>query len=228
MKKSFKITIPEPCHENWATMTQTEKGRHCASCQKEVIDFTSKSDKELAYLVQSNSNICGRMRIDQVDREIMLSRKQKRSLPSYAAALLIPLAIGTTHEVQSQSTQIQTEQTINSTIQTPTRPHIVGKIMPQQKRLIKGIVADPQGNILGGATITIKGTDRAVRSNFDGNYEIWVSPGETLIYSYIGYKALEIKITSQKSIRVTLENEDIMGDVIIEVMGGLRSVPSKH
>ena len=47
MKKSFKINIPEPCHEDWAQMTSTEKGKFCDSCAKEVIDFTNKSDEQL-------------------------------------------------------------------------------------------------------------------------------------------------------------------------------------
>ena len=228
MQKSFKIAIPEPCHENWAIMTPSEKGRHCASCQKEVIDFTSKSDKELVEQINANSNICGRMRIDQLDREIVLSQKQKRSLHSYLAALLIPLAMGTAQEAVSQSVQIKTEQTIKPSIQTIPKPHILGRISTQQRILLKGLVADQQANIIAGATIRIKGTHISVQSDFDGNYEILVAPGETLIYSYIGYKPLEIKVTSQKSIRVNLEHDAIMGDTVLEVMGGFRSIPHKH
>jgi hypothetical protein len=158
----------------------------------------------------------------------MLSRKQKRSLPSYAAALLIPLAIGTTQEVRSQTNHIQTEQILKPLSQIPPRPLVLGRIMPQQEVLLKGHVVDQQENILSGAVITVKGTDRATRSDFDGNYEILVLPGETLVYSYIGYKTLEIKVTSQKTIRVNLKHEEIMGDVVIEVMGGLKSVPINH
>ena len=227
MKSSFKITIPEPCHENWEQMTPTQKGRHCASCKKEVIDFTTKTDIELAQLVQSNSNICGRMRIDQVDREITLARNNK-SLPSYAAALLIPLAIGITQEVNAQTTENPIEQTINTQTKPVVRPHILGRIQPQRGLLIKGVIADQQENILPGATVQVKGTSRRTQTDFDGNYEIIVSPGEVLVFSYAGYKPLEIKITSQKSIRVHLEHDEIMGEVVIEVMGGLKAIPTKH
>ena len=228
MKSSFKITIPEPCHENWAQMTPTQKGRHCASCKKEVIDFTTKTDRELAKLVQSHSNICGRMRIDQVDREITLAQKQHKSLPSYAAALLIPLAIGITHEVSTQTAQNPIEQTTNKQTNPVIRPHIQGRIQPQRGLLIKGVIADQQENILPGATVQVKGTSRRTQTDFDGNYEIIVSPGEVLVFSYVAYKPLEIKITSQKSIKVHLEHDELMGEAVIEVIGGLKANPTKH
>lgn len=32
--------IAKPCHEDWAAMTPTERGRHCAHCDKVVVDLT--------------------------------------------------------------------------------------------------------------------------------------------------------------------------------------------
>ncbi|MEM8584754.1 MAG: T9SS type A sorting domain-containing protein [Bacteroidota bacterium] len=41
MSKSLRITIPEPCHEDWNAMTSLEDGsRHCDSCAKNIVDFT--------------------------------------------------------------------------------------------------------------------------------------------------------------------------------------------
>ena len=41
MERNFKITIPQPCHENWDQMTPKDNGRFCLSCSKTVVDFTS-------------------------------------------------------------------------------------------------------------------------------------------------------------------------------------------
>ena len=45
---SFKITIPQTCHESWSEMTPNTLGRYCASCDKTMVDFTRKTDIEIA------------------------------------------------------------------------------------------------------------------------------------------------------------------------------------
>ncbi|MEN2414049.1 energy transducer TonB [Flavobacterium mesophilum] len=64
-----KITIPEPCHENWDKMTPNENGRFCASCSKTVIDFTQMLPEEIQHFFTQNQNekICGRFRKSQLD-----------------------------------------------------------------------------------------------------------------------------------------------------------------
>jgi hypothetical protein len=45
------VTIPQPCSANWDHMAPTAAGRHCRSCQTEVVDFTRMSEAEvLAFL----------------------------------------------------------------------------------------------------------------------------------------------------------------------------------
>jgi CarboxypepD_reg-like domain/Secretion system C-terminal sorting domain len=83
MSKNIQLTIADPCHENWDNMTQAEKGRFCASCQKQVVDFTNMSDSQLAAFfkkpVQSLSkdgSVCGRFFQDQLERDIEIPRKR--------------------------------------------------------------------------------------------------------------------------------------------------------
>lgn len=66
----MKITIPKPCHENWAAMTPDEKGRFCKVCSKSVRDFTSASDLQIMNDLSGDSNICGNFRVDQLDRNL--------------------------------------------------------------------------------------------------------------------------------------------------------------
>ncbi|SNR13846.1 energy transducer TonB [Tenacibaculum jejuense] len=67
--KNYKITIPEPCHENWQKMTPNEKGRFCASCSKTVVDFTTKTTKEIqTYLTENKGKrVCGHFYRKQLD-----------------------------------------------------------------------------------------------------------------------------------------------------------------
>lgn len=66
----MKVTIPKPCHENWAAMTPDEKGRFCQVCSKSVRDFTRSSDFEIMQDLSGNSDICGNFRADQLDRNL--------------------------------------------------------------------------------------------------------------------------------------------------------------
>jgi hypothetical protein len=78
MAKKLQLQVPTPCHENWEDMTQTEKGRFCASCQKQVIDFSNKSDREIAMFFKkpSSGSVCGRFVEDQLNRDIEIPKKR--------------------------------------------------------------------------------------------------------------------------------------------------------
>lgn len=69
----MKITIPKPCHENWAAMAPDEKGRFCQVCSKSVRDFTTAIDLEIMEDVSENPNICASFRPDQLDRNLSYS-----------------------------------------------------------------------------------------------------------------------------------------------------------
>lgn len=63
------ISIPLPCHEDWTKMTVAHDGRFCASCAKNVIDFSTKSNVEIHRILAENKgqSVCGRFRKDQLD-----------------------------------------------------------------------------------------------------------------------------------------------------------------
>jgi hypothetical protein len=65
-----KIVLTNPCSENWNSMQVDAIGRFCDSCQKSVIDFTSKSDDEIKSLLKNKQGekLCGRFYINQVER----------------------------------------------------------------------------------------------------------------------------------------------------------------
>ncbi len=69
----MKVTIPKPCHENWANMTPEEKGKFCQVCSKSVGDFTTATDLEIMAELSENPNICASFRPDQLDRNLSYS-----------------------------------------------------------------------------------------------------------------------------------------------------------
>jgi hypothetical protein len=94
-KHSLKIDIPTPCTENWENMTPNEHGRHCASCNKTVIDFSLYTDKQLIeFFSKVTGNICGRIPAFQLQRQLVYTEPQNHFLHKLllGSALTIGLA----------------------------------------------------------------------------------------------------------------------------------------
>ena len=222
-KPTFKISIPEACHENWNTMTPTQKGRHCASCEKEVIDFTSKSNEELFKLIDNGENMCGRFRSHQLDTPLQLKRKEKNSIAKLAASVAIPLTLLLSNEVTAQDDTPKTE----TVVQTSKAFTSLGigvqhrELKTSDKYTITGTVSDDTGLPLPGVNVEIKGTRTGTQTDFDGNYAIEVSNQDTLFYSYVGYQNHELEMKSkQKRYDTVLK----IGNTVLEVIvtGGYR------
>jgi hypothetical protein len=66
------ISIKEPCHEDWANMTATQKGAFCQKCALEVTDFTNKTSFEIKQLLvqefAQNDRTCARITNFQLDQ----------------------------------------------------------------------------------------------------------------------------------------------------------------
>lgn len=60
--KNF-IKINNPCPENWDSMQDSLQGKFCEKCSKCVIDFTDKTDREIANIFAEarNTEICGKV-----------------------------------------------------------------------------------------------------------------------------------------------------------------------
>lgn len=78
MPKKIQLHVDEPCHENWDAMTKAEQGRFCDACQKQVVDFSTMSDREIAQFFKrpATGSVCGRFMTDQLDRDISVEKKR--------------------------------------------------------------------------------------------------------------------------------------------------------
>lgn len=101
MNRNHKITVPEPCHENWDKMTPKDNGRFCLSCTKTVVDFTTMLPEEVQHFFIQNQDksICGRFKKSQLDTIIIQIPSQVLySQTHYRKMFLLALfiAMGTT------------------------------------------------------------------------------------------------------------------------------------
>lgn len=73
------------------------------------------------------------------------------------------------------------------------------------QNIVTGVVTSSEDNMpIPGVNVIVLGTTRGVSTDFDGNYSIEVSNGETLEFSYIGFQKKTIAITNQTVVNMVL------------------------
>ncbi|MEN6454310.1 MAG: TonB-dependent receptor [Prolixibacteraceae bacterium] len=89
-----------------------------------------------------------------------------------------------------------------------------------QKNLVRGVVTDPSGAPLPGATVTISGSTRGVITDADGNYSIEANRGEKLVFSFIGMESETVEVVTQKVVNVQMrEKSQELEDVTVVAFG---------
>ena len=167
MKKAIRISIPEPCHEDWNKMTPTEKGKFCAVCTKEVFDFSKSTDEELVKLAHAGNNLCGRFRADQLEREIKLERKAGWSLAPLAASVLLPLSLMANPKPEPKPVE---STYLSLGIGSLNKSRVV----------LTGEVKDVEGLPIPDAKILNVDTGASVSTKADGSYRIVVASGSLI------------------------------------------------
>ncbi len=85
----------------------------------------------------------------------------------------------------------------------------------QQAAALTGKVIDTDGKALPGVSILIKGTTQGTATDIDGKYSISVKKGQTLEFSFIGYKTQEVVYSGQKTLNLVLKEEvTTLGEVV--------------
>ena len=79
---------------------------------------------------------------------------------------------------------------------------------------VTGNVTDATGP-LPGANVLVKGTTNGTQTDFDGNYTINAEGTATLVFSYIGYKSIEIAVEGRSTINVALEEDASKLDEVV-------------
>ncbi len=90
-----------------------------------------------------------------------------------------------------------------------------------QEKTISGTVTDNSGLPLPGVNILVKGTTVGTQSDFDGNYAISASAGQTLVFSYVGFKTAQRPVAAAtSSINIQMEEDaQALDEVVVTGYG---------
>src|SRR5690606_35803443 len=83
--------------------------------------------------------------------------------------------------------------------------------------MVTGTVTDGSTHMpLAGVNIVVKGTTRGATTDVDGKFSIEVEAHETLVFTFIGFKAFETQVGARTAIDVAME-ADIKALEAVEV-----------
>lgn len=216
-------------------MTPNEKGRHCLSCQKTVVDFTLLSDQEVRdYFLHAGAQVCGRFTDQQLNRPMRERKKPSRFSWKYAWNFLVSsmLLAGTGAKAQVGKVQ-QKKVVMPAKPKMQELPVITAGIVEQQpvikNDIINGIVLDKDSVPIPNATIMIRGTNRGVQADSTGRFalrELAFTDSLVLTVSAIGFTARDLILRPDQALQhlkiVLQPGGELLGDVT--VVGGYRNI----
>lgn len=221
MNKKLQLTIAEPCHENWDNMSSVDKGKFCGSCQKQVIDFTSMSDQQVAQFFKKpgTGSVCGRFMTDQLDRDIAIPKKRIPWIKYFFGFLLPALFVSKASAQKNNKAYVSaTKDTVRTPITSEFRT--LGMVLPKNimavenekkndlitksdpkpvlfKTTICGLVANENGDPIPYASITTGVKGFGVVSDENGVFSLPVShlsKDSLLNVSSAGYNYTTVKV----------------------------------
>ena len=107
----------------------------------------------------------------------------------------------------------------NKNIILNTRKHLEEK----QTILVSGVVTDETGELLIGASVSVKGSTQGVITNANGEFILNTRPDAVLVVSYLGYISQEIPVRNKTNIKVVLkEDQKTLEEVVVIGYGTLK------
>ncbi len=231
----MRISIENPCHEDWQTMTPENQGRFCGACEKTVVDFTTMSDAEiLQYFSKPDvGKTCGRFRVEQLaESGAANSLKPSKSLLHFAYLLVVVLGVGLSScnnhvqgEIMGDTTMVDTTVLDTGDIDTFSEFNNsktgevetgVGDVGQKREKQIV-LMGDTVANLVPDTSKKTKPVDP--REFMTGPYEVPLKPEHTVNPKYIKGK---VKLPPHRMGKPAIveevkpvEDPKIMGECII-------------
>jgi len=90
----------------------------------------------------------------------------------------------------------------------------LGNFVFSQESKVSGTVLDNQSQPIPGVSVAIKGTNKGTITNFDGEYSVEASLGQTLVFNFIGFDDREVVI-DRTLIDIQMVAGTMLGEVVL-------------
>ncbi|MBI5372113.1 MAG: carboxypeptidase regulatory-like domain-containing protein [Sphingobacteriales bacterium] len=223
MGKPFQLTIPEPCHENWDKMSPAAQGRFCGSCQQQVVDFTTMSDRELLQFFKkpSTGSVCGRFMNDQLERDLLPPRRRIPWINYFFQIVWPAFLVSKVNGQRTQGKLMARPPADTSKVRIVPDNRMLGMVLPAS---IRPVCKDPEpvikGDTIMTTTVTISGrivnekgepvSYASVRDNFNSRWLVADTAGRftlvtgsrgmqlELLVSAAGYEITKMMLNPEK------------------------------
>lgn len=216
-----KIQIINPCSQDWNQMMDFKQNKFCSKCEKEVIDFTGFTKREIIKKITGPKEVCAKIKKSQLDLDLRTNRFGNRYLNKFAVLIGLGTFIGFNEPIFANKTEHQTE--------LREKTHWKS-ILPKRKLndtiTIIGNVIGSDSLPLPGTNVIYKGSNISTVTDFDGDFELKIpkeqlSKENYLIFSFIGFKTKEYKFSNSDTrmdVELTIDAE-LEQEVVI--LGGI-------
>ncbi|MDR1381614.1 MAG: carboxypeptidase-like regulatory domain-containing protein, partial [Tannerella sp.] len=86
---------------------------------------------------------------------------------------------------------------------------------------VTGTVVDETGEPVAGVNVSVKGTTIGTITNVDGYFSLDVpNAGSVIVFSYIGYTTQEVRVGTQKTLRIALQEDNVQLEEVVVVAYG--------
>ncbi len=230
MSKTLQLSIPEPCHEDWNKMTPTDKGRFCAACKKDVVDFTNMNNAQLVafFRKKASSNVCGRFYNDQLNTDIPIPTK-RILWAKYFFQITLPAFIASGKLMaQGEPKMLLKENKDVIVVVAGGVKKKEQKNAPLQTTTVKGQVTDEQGNGIAYATIINNKNKAGISADSLGNFtlqDVHLTEGSEYTVSAAGFSPAIVfasRINYNTSLQVKLVANNTLKEVVVRTNFSIR------
>jgi hypothetical protein len=193
-KHGYIIKMDKPCSEDWTSMTMNEIGKFCSNCSKNVVDFTDLPDDKIFQIIeQTNGNVCGRFKEEQLNRLVVQSNGYATNThlsKLVAGMLLLSTTNNTTAHEQHSNIEIVSE--LNNANSSHKNKDVLTQnplLSDDLKNIIRGQVLNSETKKpVSTAKVKFKGTDIGIFTDINGNFEFYIPDSllkEVMIFQVI-------------------------------------------